>query len=388
MRKHHADTTEYIPQNEDTTYQTGSSRPHAEHRGLIAILMGLVIFLGGIASILGLMNLHLLQTMRQQKAAADHVSMVQDPTVPATNNDTVPTPPAGKVLELKLEEQELPAQQISPQAILANNQNSMVTIQCQDSISLGVVVDAAGFILTNASPVCQKGPVYVTLANGQRYRAALVGADYFTDLAVLYIHADSLTPAQFASGIGLSAGDFVAGITPQLQPHSGQLNRRAEYPVGQDTFLLLQTDLPVTSGPVYNGHGRIIGFASKNLSADGQIAAVSSCTLKEVVEQIVAQGMVHGRPCLGAEMEEVQPMHQHYFQLPQGLRITRTLSADNTDQLLQGDILISLNGHSIIDRQSLCAALRTLQEGDVVTAVVLRNQVQTTLEVTIYLSGE
>lgn len=387
MQKHHADTTEYIPQSEDTTYQTGSSRPHAEHRGLIAVLMILVIFLGGIASILGLMNLHLLQAMRQQKAAADHVSIVQDPSVSTVDTDTVPTPPPGKELELKVEEQDLPAQQISPQEIFAKNEDSVVTVQCQDGTALGVVVDAAGFILTNASPVCQRGPIYVTLANGQRYRAALVGTDYFTDLAVLYIQADALTAAQFASGIRLAAGDFVAGLTLNMQLHAGQLSRRAEYAVGQDNYLLLQSNLPVPSGPVYNSHGRIIGFASDYLSGDEQVVAISSCTLKEVVEQIVANGTVPGRPCLGVELEEVQPLHQHYFQLPQGLRVTRNMG-EGENALLQGDIIISLNDQPITDRLSLCAALRTLQEGDLVTAVVLRDQEQTTLELTIQLSGQ
>ena len=289
---------------------------------------------------------------------------------------------------MAVEEQDPPAQQFSSQEILSRNRDTVVTVQCQDSVTLGVVVDANGFILTNASPVCEEGPIYVTLSNGQRYRAAMVGADHFTDLAVLYIQADSLSVAQFASSIHLSDGDFVAGISSQMQMHTGQLDRRAEYPVGQDHFLLLQTSLTDLTGPVYNGNDRIIGFASRHLSAEGQVTAVSSCALKEVVEQIAANGTVHGRPCLGVELEEVQLLHPHYFQLTQGLRVTRSAMGDHPSTLLQGDILLALDGHPITDRKSLCAALRTLQEGDTVTAVVLRDNAQISLELTIHISGK
>lgn len=388
MRKRHLETTEYTPHPEDSTYQTGTARPHAEHRGLIAILMILVIFLGGIASLLGLANIQLLQALRRQKDNAAHVSVFMDPTTGSTAiTDVEPTLPDQNFLQLQVEDPDLPAQQLSAQEILERNQDSVVTVECQDSLSLGVVVDAGGFIITNAATVCPQGPIYVTLENGQRHRATLVGSDHFTDLAVLYIQADGLTAAQFSSSIYLSSGDFIAGMSAQKEVVSGQLNKRAEYTVGQEKLLLLQTDLSGFIGPVYNGNGRIIGFASANLSDNAGIFAVPSGTLKEVVEQIIFIGNVQGRPCLGVELEEVALLHQHYFQLPQGLRVTRASGTENSTHLLQGDILISINGHPISDRRSLCTALRPLQEGDTVTAVVLRDNVQTTLELTIHLTG-
>jgi membrane-associated protease RseP (regulator of RpoE activity) len=59
--------TEYVPQPEQSTYQTGSTKPPKSYRGLILFLLGLVIFLGGIATALGFTNVQLFKALHAQE---------------------------------------------------------------------------------------------------------------------------------------------------------------------------------------------------------------------------------------------------------------------------------------------------------------------------------
>lgn len=398
MRKKDIETTEYGLTPKDSTYQTGSAKPHAEHRGLIAVLMMMVIFLGGIASALGILNVRLLQALTGEKPAAENVALYVDSHVSlppaAARDDLVPDLPVSNSVDLYLEETQgqLPAEQVLSDEILSSNIASIVTVFCgsnEEAIHTGVIVDESGFILTNAYPVACGDPVYVDLSSGERCRAALVGIDEFTDLAVLYIQAEDLTAARFASSDLLVPGDYVACIFPDGQILEGRLGNTAEYFIGSQPHFLLQTGLEAAFGPIYNSQGWMIGFASPALTEDGCALAIPSPVVKEVVEQIIARGRITGRPSLGVEVEEVEPMHQQYWHLPQGLRVTRRISQEGMlDGLLQGDILIRLGGQEITDRASLCAVLRTLQAGQVVPATVIRDNMELDLMLTIESSGE
>ena len=389
MKKHQSEcTTEYSP--EESTYQTGAAKPHKDHRGLIAVLMILVTFLGGIASALGLVNVRLMQALNQERSGAEHVSVIVDPSAGSTasNPDVAPSLPDQSSLQLPVENVPNNSQQLTGQQIWERNLPSTVTVHCQESTAHGVVIHSSGFILTNASAICDQGAVYVALSDGQRYRAALVGADHYTDLAVLYIEATGLDCAQFGSTIQLTDGDFAAGLTQQHHVITSQVTKRVPYVIGSDEILLLQADLPVLAGPVFNGSGQIIGFASPQFSQEELLTAVPTCTIKEVVEQILQLGSVTGRPWLGVELEAVQPLHQHYFDLPQGLRVSQSPQGEYPDSpLMPGDILVQINGQEVFDHISLSLALRAVQPGDVVQATVIRDNVETTLYLTVQTSS-
>ena len=390
MRKHEPETSEYIPTPEDSTYQTGSAKPQNEHRGLIAVLMILVTFLGGIASTLGILNIRLLQALNAENKDAEQVAVYLG-TVPSTTpsipEQTEPILPAQNSVELTVEESHS-REPISLQDILTQNAPTLTHIQCGSQTATGVILDQAGFLVTNAYAVSDQAPIYVTLQDGSRHRAALVGTDDFTDLAVLYINALGLQAAHLAASDHLQVGDAVEGFHTDGQLMQGQFVRKTDYPIGHENIALLQTDLPLPAGPIYNAFGQIVGFTSPHLSTQTGAVAVPSIIIKDVVEQIICRGAIHGRPCLGADLEELQPMHQQYWQLPQGLWVSRIHDQGNSlSGLLQGDILIRLNSHAIADRESLCAILRTLRPGQEVTATVIRDGVETTLTLTVKQTG-
>ena len=93
--------TEYAIQAEPTTYQTGSTKPPKSRLGLILLLLGLVIFLGGIASALGIMNIRLFQQLNGDENHSASVSFnegTQGSIEPSQTQDTVtPTAPGNDV---------------------------------------------------------------------------------------------------------------------------------------------------------------------------------------------------------------------------------------------------------------------------------------------------
>lgn len=83
--------TEYILQQEGSTYQTGSTKPPKSYRGLILFLLGVVIFLGGIATALGLTNLQLFQALSAQKESTPNAvdfSHIQEQAAAASSRQT------------------------------------------------------------------------------------------------------------------------------------------------------------------------------------------------------------------------------------------------------------------------------------------------------------
>lgn len=397
MAKRKLETTEHIPEWDNGTYQTGSARPHKEHRGLIALLMIMVIALGGIASAMGILNIRLLRELAEAKDQADHVPLIVDgnqDNVPAgkTGDLEAPSLPAEKDWDLPLEtvdQSSLPAEEI-----LQRNDEAIVSIHCADpgaaAVACGVIMDESGYLITNAYPIYGCSHIYVTLSDGQYFRASVVGTDEFTDLAVLYVDAPNLVAAQFADDHTLAAGDHVVFIGADRAAQEGKLTSAAtDYAIGSDGLSLLQTDFDRICGPIFNDCGQIVGFSSSFLGSDNATLALPSGEVKKVVEQIIETGSIHGRPCLGAEMEEVEALHQQYWHLPQGLRVTRTFRGDSQLEGLEtGDILISLNGTDITNRESLCAILRTLRFGEQVTATVIRGGKTMTLTLTVEASGQ
>ena len=159
MAKRNMETTEYMPEWDSGTYQTGSAKPKTEHRGLIALLMILVIFLGGIASLLGWANIRLLRQLSSAKAP-DHVPVYTDsqrPDIAQREQEAAAAPslPDGKDWQLPLET--IPQETQPVPEILNQNQASLVSIHLSQpdspAVACGVIMDEKGFLITNAYPI-------------------------------------------------------------------------------------------------------------------------------------------------------------------------------------------------------------------------------------------
>ncbi len=389
-----------------TTYQTGvTEQPSQKSNPLVAALLVLTIFLGGLASALGLLNIRLLQQLQQAGGTVPVDIYTQSSAAtlsPEELNNDLPEPTLPQQRDVSLELYLPPSRSESKQhalsrgEIYAVNEQSIVTLHCSTdhitSTGMGVVMHQDGYILTNAHLVQDCSRIYVQLSSGAVYRAALVGTDALTDLAVLYIQAEDLKPAVFSNSQMLVEEDGVA----VAQPEQGELadgrvtHARRRVTLGAYKLQLLQTDVDSCDGPVFNAFGQIVGMNSSvvptyfNLYLQpGTGYAIPSTTIQEVADQLMQQGFVAGRPTLGLETVSVSKVYQQYWNLPGGLRILEVSPLAAEQDIQKDDILLALNGQRVNEAADLQRILYAHSIGDSLTAVIFRDGHSITISLTI-----
>jgi S1-C subfamily serine protease len=357
-------------------YQTGNTTP-PKSSPLVMALLVLVIFLGGMLSGMGIVNLRQLAQM-QPTQPTQTVPILLDPNAsgPQTDNsllEALPTLPEGEFsLELTREDGE--TDENAPQAA----QKSRVTVRISDRESCaGLVITKAGHILTYAHAVANAERILVDLPDGRVRRAALVGYDSFSDLAVICISAYGLAPARFSDGNELTPGCKVAAFCGNEVTGGTVFATESRLTIGEAQYPMLKTSAATgnVSGSLWGTNGQVVGIISPRISlflhdSEEETAfVIPSITVKQIVDQLLNQGFVSGRPSLGARVEEVTPVHQNYWQLPEGLRITHSKNA----ALLDGDILVELTGKPVHTANDLYELLFACKVGQSCDAKVYRD---------------
>ena len=402
-------------------YGTGRTNPPKNRGGIIAFLLVLVIFLGGLVSVLGILNVRLFTQLKEQsKKQEDSLSFVAQPgeqyletsptvtvTEPVsadteTDHSRIDLAPVPGTMPNVPQEGGLPLQQI-----YAENVHSVVSVSCTVSggstTGTGVVLTRDGYIVTNSHVVDDALTISIELTDGRSFPAALVGSDAVSDLAVVHIKADGLIPAIFGDSSSLQVGDSVTAIGDPLGKSLrgtftdgivSAINR--DVPVGGRTMTLIQTNAVLnpgnSGGPLLNCFGQVIGITTLKIGsfvdtagAEGIGFAIPSTTVKVVVDQLIRQGFVSGRPTLGIAGESVSLFYQRYYFMPAGLFITRV--DPGSDAAAKGiqtdDILISINGTPVASMDDLNRALYLCEVGESVEAIIHRAGKQYRVTLTI-----
>ena len=401
-------------------YETGRTRPPKNHGGIIAVLLVIVIFLGGLVSALSVLNIKLFAELNTPSDDSNPVSFVSETeedsipsgtespiaTIAATEHRSEESPfvlnPSPSSVENVLQEGGL-----SLQEIYEKNINSVVSISCTlhsgSTTGTGVIMSAGGYIVTNCHVVEGAESITVLLTDERSFQATLVGADTVSDLAVLHINAENLTPAEFGDSSVLRVGDSVAAIGDPLGTEfRGTMTNGIVSAINRDvttggrTLTLIQTNAALNSGnsggPLINCYGQVVGINTLKIGAftddagvEGLGFAIPSTTVKEIVEQLVNQGYVSGRPTLGMSGESVSNFYQRYYRLPAGLYITEVEEGSSADQvgIEAGDILISIDGTHITSTDDLNSILYNHEVGDTVGIIIYRSGKQYTVDLTL-----
>ena len=400
---------------DDRIYGTGRTQPRKNHGGLIAFLLILVILLSSIVGILGTMNIKLFAQLKARKLEDNAMtfsdqgqtaSYFLDPSESTDSIETHESDSASIDLQPTPESAENYAEEdaLSWQEIYDRNIVSVVSILCDNTTGTGVVLTSDGYIITNSHVVEDAKTVRVRLTDGEEYPAMIIGSDAVSDLAVLYIECNSLTPATFGNSDSLRVGDAVAAIGDPMgvQFHGtmtdgivSAINRNVT--VSGRTMTLIQTNAALNSGnsggPLINCYGQVIGINTMKISAfaassgvEGLGFAIPSTTVKEISEQLIRQGYVSGRPDIGLEGESVSSFYQYYYHMPSGLYITHVETGSDAHEkgIEYGDILISINNERITDMDSLNTVLYAHDAGDTVNVVIYRSGKQYSLTLTLH----
>ena len=102
--------------------------------------------------------------------------------------------------------------------------------------------------------------------------------------------------------------------------------------------------------------------------------AIPSSTVKLIVDQLIEQGYVSGRPTLGIKGESVSLFYQCYYLMPAGIFITQLDPASDAARkgIQTDDILMSINSHPIASMEDMNNVLYGCDVGDTVEAVIYR----------------
>ena len=271
------------------------------------------------------------------------------------------------------------------------------TAQTAEASGSGFIISADGYIVTNNHVIEGASAVQVAIAGEEDpVDAVVVGTDPTTDIAVLKIDrtdlsfvtlgdSDSLQVGELAVAIGNPFGELAGSVTVGV---ISALDR--EISINNSSYNLLQTDASINSGnsggPLVNSYGEVIGVTNAKVSeGEGLGFAIPINDVKTVIEDLVNNGYVTGRPVLGIGVVTVDQTTADQYGWPVGAYIRQVDAGSAADKagLKVSDIITSIDGEAITTTEDVIAIKNSHAVGDSLTITIYRNG--GTLDITIVL---
>ncbi|MBB1125419.1 Do family serine endopeptidase [Thiospirillum jenense] len=269
----------------------------------------------------------------------------------------------------------------------------------QEGQGSGFIIDPKGYVVTNHHVIADADQISVTLTDGRRFDAKLVGRDVKTDLALLKITSPTPLPA-VALGTSTSArvGDWVLAIGNPFglggSVSAGIISARGRDIQSGPYDDYLQIDAPInrgnSGGPLFDASGKVIGVNTAIYSpSGGNIGigfAIPAETVAMIVNQLREKGTVE-RGWLGIQIQPVTDEIAASLGLnnTRGILVTGIIPAGpaaNSD-LRAGDVILQLNGQALADYRELTRRVAELPAGSTAQLLVLRGNQQVTVAVQI-----
>jgi serine protease Do len=253
----------------------------------------------------------------------------------------------------------------------------------------GFIIDPSGLIVTNNHVVGHADKIQVSLTDGTRLPARVIGTDELTDVALIKVQAPGALPAvPFGDSRQVEVGDWVlaAGNPFGLggSVTAGIISARGR-DLGAGPFdNFLQLDAPInpgnSGGPIFNMDGQVIAISTAIVSPSGGSVGIGFATPSELVIPIINQLRAHGRierGWLGVSVEDSE-------------NAVTIASVEHTSPagragLRAGDTILMLNGERIESARGLIRAVAAVSPGTSVTLSVRRQGRQIDVPVTVGL---
>src|SRR5688572_26356233 len=279
--------------------------------------------------------------------------------------------------------------------------------QMQRSLGSGVLVDAAGLVVTNNHVIDGADQVKVSLADKREFEAEIVLKDSRSDLAVLRIKngGERFPALDFADSDALQVGDLVLAMgnpfgVGQTVTH-GIVSAVARTQVGiTDYQFFIQTDAAInpgnSGGALVDMNGRLIGINTAIFSRSGGSIgigfAIPSNMVRSVVAQAIGGSTAIARPWIGAGCQDVTPDIAASLGVdrPRGALVAEIDPDSPAGQagLRVGDLILAAGGRDIADRAGLDYRLAVAGIGNALDLDVWRDGETLTLRVVIEAEPE
>ena len=275
--------------------------------------------------------------------------------------------------------------------------------QVESGAGSGVIISSDGYILTCAHVVDGASTITVTI-DDKDYTATLVGEDTTSDIAVIKIDADGLTPATVGNSDSLKVGQSVMAVGNPLGELGGTvtggmisaLNRSVTIQGSSsvNTMSLIQMDASVSpgnsGGGLFNMNGELVGIVnakSSSSDAEGLGFAIPINDAIKVAQELLENGYVTGRPYLGITYLAVTDA-QTASQLgvnAYGVYVVEVVKGGPAEKagLQAGDRIVSVDGTEIASKDDLGTLMQKHAAGDTLSITIARDGQMQTVNVTL-----
>ena len=282
----------------------------------------------------------------------------------------------------------------------------------------GSIIDTKGQILTNHHVVANAQKLGVTLADGSKWPAKLIGSDPDSDLAVIKIDApkEKLKIIPMGDSRNLKIGQKVLAIgnpfglqrtlTTGIVSSLGRTIRSESGTLMED---IIQTDAAInpgnSGGPLLNSEGEIIGINSAIISPSGGSVGIGFAipvnTAKKIIPELISKGYV-SYPWIGATIQTLIPEVAKYLKLKidRGAMIAEAVKGGPAEKAglkggnqrvevgnmvvtVGGDVVVKADQHDVKTSDELIHYIREKKPGDAIVLKVLRNGAFNDVKVTL-----
>lgn len=376
------------------------------------VILFVVGFLGGIGGYYFASSTLTQGNSTSNQANTTSVSNVQ------YSNDTSTTQAVEKV-------QDAVVSVINYQTQSSNSLSSIFgNIESSDELAVagegsGVIYKKDGdtaYIVTNNHVISGAEKIDILLASGEKLSGELVGADTYSDIAVIKIAADKVTTvAEFANSDTIKVGETAIAIGSPLgsvyantvtQGIISSLSRTvtSQTEDGQTISTnAIQTDTAInpgnSGGPLINIQGQVIGInsskitsssvSSSGVAVEGMGFAIPSNDAVQIINQLETNGKVT-RPALGVQMVNLTDLSTSQLEkaglantdLTSGVLIVSTQSGLPADRKFEPyDVIVEIDGETIENKSDLQSELYKHQIGDTITVTYYRNNKKMTVDI-------
>lgn len=249
----------------------------------------------------------------------------------------------------------------------------------QQGSGSGIIISEDGYIVTNQHVIDGATEISVILNTGDEYTAALIGADSKSDLAVLKIEKTGLQAATLGDSTQCEVGDLAVAIgNPLGQEFAGTVTAgvisavNRTMTVDNKVYNLIQTDAAInpgnSGGALVNEYGEVIGINTIKISSsdvEGIGFAIAMSEAKPIIDDLINNGYVSGRPLLGIMVKETR----------NGLLVDSVSEGSGAEAagVKAGDLIVKADGTVVNTSDALNEIRDKKSPGDSLTLTIIRN---------------